>query len=494
MTCLTPRSHIVDSRFFSSGYTTDEARQVFCDLRRLQRWLDVEVALAASQAELGAIPQSAAHELAQTARLDRLDLAAIKADRAKTGHSLIPLLNAWQGITPPEARKYIHFGATTQDIQDTAQVLEIKDILIILERDTTHIIRQLAGLAERYRDLVMIARTHGQQALPITLGAKIAVWLDEMVRNGNRLHDCRQRVLVSQLFGGVGTMAAFGEQGLELLNRFSDRLGLAAPLSSWQTARDRLAELLSTMAVLTGTLGKIANEICQLARDEIGELEEPFHMGKIGSTTMPHKRNPELCEQVVVLARLVKHNASLGFETLINEHERDYRAVRLEWAALTDASLYSCGALSLMRAILENLIVHEDRIRQNVNQAASLIATEALMFRLADKMGKQAAHQLLYEISMAARSSYRRATGREGADRRITDRPLLDLLAEHPEIKSICTMDDLQKAIDPAHHVGLAGQLTDRVVQAAHDWLAAHGSPADKITPCPLQDTGICQA
>jgi adenylosuccinate lyase len=483
MNCRSSRSHIVDSRFYSSGYTTEEARQVFCDLRRLQRWLDVEVALAASQAELGAIPESAARELEKTARLDLLDLEAIKADIAKTGHSLIPLLNAWQKNISSEAGKYIHFGATTQDIQDTAQSLEIKDILVIVERDTNLIMHQLAGLAEKHRDLVMIARTHGQQALPTTLGAKIAVWLDEMIRNGDRLQNCRERVLASQLFGGVGTMAAFGDGGIELLNWFSSRLGLAAPLCGWHTARDRLAEMLSTMAILAGTLGKVANEICQLSRDEIGELEEPFHMGKIGSTTMPHKRNPELCEQVVVLAKLVKNNASLGFEALLNEHERDYRAVRIEWAAITDASLYVCGALSLMQSILENLIVHEERIRQNVNKASSLIATEALMFRLAEKMGKHTAHQLLYEIAMEARSTSRRST----------DRPFIDLLAAHPDIKSIFTRDDLQKAIDPGQHIGLAGQLTDRVVGSATDWLADHENSTGDISPCPLQESNICR-
>lgn len=477
MTCFSSRSHIVDSLFYSGGYTTAEAKQVFCDLRRLQRWLDVESALALSQAEIGTIPESAARELEKTARLDLFDLEAIKADIAKTGHSLIPLLNAWQNVTSPEAGKYIHFGATTQDIQDTAQSLEIKDSYVIIERDTNRIIQQLAGLAEKYRNLVMIARTHGQQALPITLGAKIAVWLDEMIRNGDRLENCRDRVLASQLFGGVGTMAAFGDNGIELLNRFSSRLGLAAPLCCWHTARDRLAEMLSTMAILAGTLGKIANEICQLARDEIGEIEEPFHMGKIGSTTMPHKRNPELCEQVVVLAKLVKNNAALGFEALLNEHERDYRAIRLEWVAITDASLYVCGALSLMQSILQNLIVHEERIRQNVNHAASLIATEALMFRLAKKMGKQAAHQLLYEISMEARS---------------TAKPLIDLLASHPDIKSIFTLDDLRKAIDPGQHIGLAGQLTDQVVRNATDWLAVHGDLIDELTLCPLRDSDIC--
>lgn len=482
MTCHAPRSHIVDSRFYSGGYATVEARQVFCDLRRLQRWLDVEAALAMSQAELGAIPAPAAREIAGTARLDLLDQAAIRDDIARTGHSLIPLLNAWQQVVSPEAGRYIHYGATTQDIQDTAQSLEIKDVLAILERDAGRIIGRLSVLTEKYRNLVMIARTHGQQALPTTLGAKMAVWLDEMIRNGDRLRNCRRIVPVGQLFGGVGTMAAFDGRGIELLNRFSARLGLAVPLCSWHTSRDRLAELLATMAIVAGTLGKIANEICQLARDEIGELEEPFHMGKIGSTTMPHKRNPELCEQVVVLARLVRNKASLGFEALINEHERDYRAVRLEWAALTDASLYVCGALSLMRTIMDNLIVHEGKIRQNVERAAGLIATEALMFRLAGKMGKQAAHQLLYGISMEARNGGWSA-----------DRPFIDFLAAQPDIRDVFARDELDEVIDPGRHVGLAGELTDRVVKAAGAWLAARGDDGSGVTPCPLRDSGICR-
>ncbi len=493
MSCSSLRSHIVDSRLYSGGYTTDEARQIFCDFRRLQRWLDVEVALATSQADLGIIPESAAVDLEETARLDLLDLDAIKVDREKTGHSLIPLLNAWQKAAPPDAAKYIHFGATTQDIQDTAQSLEIKDVFVILQRDTNRIIKQLAELCERYRDLVAIARTHGQQALPTTMGAKMAVWLDEMIRNGERLQNCRERTLAVQLFGGVGTMAALGDDGIELLERFAERLELSAPLSSWHTARDRLSEMLSTMAILAGTIGKIANEICQLARDEIGELEEPFHMGKIGSTTMPHKRNPEMCEQVVVLSKLVKNYASLGFETLLNEHERDYRAVRLEWVAITDASLYTCGALSLMRSILKNLIVHDDRISQNVHQAASLIATEALMFTLADKMGKQAAHKLLYEISMQARTTGTKSTENHSPARRVTDRSLIDMLASHPDIKSTFTLEELQKAIDPAQHIGLAGQLTDRVVASAVDWLDANEDIATEVPPCSLIKRGICK-
>lgn len=492
MTCSTLQSHIVDSRLFSSGYTTDEARQIFCDRRRLQRWLDVEVALAISQAEMGIIPDTVIQELEKTARLDLLNFSTIKKDREQTGHSLIPLLNAWQEATKLEAAKYIHYGATTQDIQDTAQSLEIKDVFVILERDTNVIIKQLAELAEQYRDLVCIARTHGQHALPTTLGAKISVWLDEMIRHGERLQSSRGRVLAAQLFGGVGTMAALGDDGIELLERFAARLELSAPLSPWHAARDRLSEMLSTLALLTGTLGKVANEICQLARDEIGELEEPFHMGKIGSTTMPHKRNPELCEQVVVLSKLVKNNASLGFETLLNEHERDYRAVRLEWVAVTDASLYACGALALIKTILGNLIVHEDRIRKNVDQAASLIATEALMFTLAGKMGKQAAHQLLYEVSMQARDLQFAATGDPSMGRRQTDKSLLELLIAHPDIKNTFSMDELRKAIDPAQHVGLAGELTQRVVNRAVDWLDENSGDTIEVPPCPLLGTQLC--
>jgi adenylosuccinate lyase len=478
MNCTQARSHITDSRFYHGGYTTAEARRVFCDLRRLQRWLEVEVALAESQAELGTIPRSAARELRETARLDLLDQQAIIRDIQETGHSLIPLLNAWQAITSPEARRYIHFGATTQDIQDTAQSLEVKEVLQIIGRDTDFIIDQLAGLARKHRELVTVARTHGQHALPITLGAKIAVWLDEMLRNADRLGTCRQSI-PAQLFGGVGTMAAFGDQGIELLNLFSSRLGLTAPLCSWHTARDRLAELLSAMAILAGTLGKIANEICQLARDEIREIEEPFHHGKIGSTTMPHKRNPELCEQVVVLARLARNNASLGFEALINEHERDYRAIRLEWVAITDTSLYVCGALALMKAILHDLIVHKERIRRNVTVAAGQITTEALMFRLAEKMGKQPAHQLIYELSLEAGS---------------TGRLLIDLLASRPEVTDIFTPATLRQATDPGLHTGMSRQLTDRVLEKAAEWLATRKEPISEIPPCPLHGSSICDS
>ena len=470
--CLNQHSHITDSGFYSHGYTTAEAKAVYCDLRRLQRWLDVEAALATAQADLGLIPSAAGKRLAATAHLELLDYQAIKQGIAVTGHSLIPLLDEWQKTAGPQAAIYCHYGATTQDIQDTAQSLELKDIFAIIERDLARIIQLLANLAEAHQSQVIIGRTHGQHALPTTLGLKFAIWLDELLRHAQRLTECQGRLMVSQLFGGVGTMAALGKCPHLLLEKFSAILGLTPPNTAWHTARDRGAEFVADLAMLTGTMAKIANEICQLAKDETGELEEPFHMGKIGSTTMPHKRNPEMCEQVVVLARLVKACSGICLDGLINEHERDYRAVRLEWVGITDAGLYSCGALNLMVNILKGLIVNPERIHQNLESSACLISTEALMFLFGDKIGKPAAHHLLYEASMEARSS---------------GRPLSELITDHPLIRGKFTAKSIQEAVNPSSHTGMAEKITQQVVGNARDWLDAHPDSANtNPTPCPL--------
>lgn len=465
------QSHIVDSQFYSGGYTTQEARKIFCDKYRYQRWMDIEVALAAVQAELGMIPEWAAKAISDKGRVSCLDLDAVQKGVEATSHSLLPLLEAWQGVCKEDAGEFLHFGATTQDIQDTAQVLEIRDVLDIVERDLRTIIEQLMGLAKRYADLVTIGRTHTQHALSMTLGLKMAVWLDEVWRNFERLMACRQRVLVSQLFGGVGTMDAFTDRAFELLSQFSQRLGLQAPLTAWHASRDRGAEFLAIMAMISGTFAKIANEIRCLARSETGELEEPFHKGKVGSSTMPHKRNPEMCEQVIVLAKLIKANAGLGFEGMINEHERDYRAVRLEWVTITDTSLFVCGLLSLMKAILKGLIVREHRIGENVREAATLISTEALMFFLGEKLGKQSAHRMIYETSM------------EAVEKK---QSLIDLLMRNPEISRIFKREEIEKRIDPMNHIGMSQELTHRVVKHVAEQLPKTGHHQESERVCPL--------
>lgn len=468
-------SHIIDSRFFANGYGTNEARQVFCDYRRMQRWLDVEVALAQCQAELGIIPIPIAMALTKTARIEQLDITAITNGIAATGHSLIPLLKEWQRVTDQAAGEFIHYGPTTQDIQDTAQSLELKDIAAIVSRDLLVIIDMLASLADTHRALVTVGRSHGQHALPTTMGLKIAGWLDETLRNYSRLTTCLPRLLAAQLFGGVGTMAALSSQGLVLLDKFAATLGLHAPLSCWHSSRDRTVEFVSVLAMITGGLARIANEVCQLARNEIDELAEPFVFGQIGSTTMPHKKNPELCEQVVVLSRLVKGNASTLFDSLCNEHERDYRAVRLEWVALTEASIFSCAVLRMMKTILGGLAVNQDRIKENLDRFSVLISTEALMFLLGEKIGKQSAHTIIYNASL----------GCEGCD----PNGLIDRLIAHPEIKQHFCRQDLEKAVNPSSHIGLSGQIIDRVISTAR---SLPSQPNTQPSPCQIRIEGLC--
>lgn len=468
------QSHIVDSRFYSSGYTTPEARRIFCDKYRYQRWLDVEVALAESQAELGIIPAWAADDIKQHAHIKNLDLEAIKEGLKETSHSLMPLLAALRNVCDEKAGQFIHYGATTQDIQDSAQILEIRDIIEIIERDFLAVIGPIIELATKYQNFVTIGRTHCQHALAMTLGLKIAVWLDEIWRNFERLNSIKDRLLVSQLFGGVGTMDAFGEKGFELLYLFSNKLGLNPPNTAWHAARDRIAEFLSILSLISGTFAKVADEIRCLARNEIGELEEPFQKGKVGSSTMPHKRNPEMCEQVVVLAKLINANARLGVEGLINEHERDYRSVRLEWVSITDASLFMCGQLAMMKDIVANLIVHEDTIQKNVQDAATFISTEAMMFYFGKVIGKQTAHQLIYEVSMEAIE---------------TGQPLIELLMKHPEVAGNFNQTEIEQIINPENHTGMSAELTRRTIQYVNEQKQKYSIATHAVRDCPLGST-----
>lgn len=461
MTCASHTricGHITDSRFFGDGYSTPEARLIFSDIRRLQRWLDVEVALLKAQADLDMIPRWAVEALVPTANIDLLDHDAIQQGIATSGHSLVPLLKAWQAQSDPAAAQFIHFGATTQDIQDTGQSLEIAEAIDLLEHDLIAVIRELQRLARQNRDVVIVGRSHGQDALPTTLGLKFAVWLDESLRNLDRLAACRRTVTVVQLFGGVGTMAAFGQQGDALLGRFAAHLDLQVPSVAWHITRDRVAEFLSVLALVTGGLANIGNEIVQLAKSEIGELSEACAAEAIGSSTMPHKRNPELSERVVLLSKLVKHCATLGFESLCNEHERDYRAVRLEWVAVADGVLHSAAALSLIRQVLGDLIVNRGRIAANVAGATQSICSEALMFLLSRKLGKINAYQAVYEASIRHK---------EG------DVPVVDALMDNPLVADSFDATTLIAALTPANHVGQAGRLVDGVIRKADAKLGA---------------------
>lgn len=450
--CAHRRSHITDSRFHGHGYATPRSRHIFCDVCRMQRWLDVEAALASSQADVGILPRDVADEIVRAADLDCMELDALADGFQRTSHSLVALLRAHEQACDGGAGEFVHYGATTQDIQDTAQTLELRDVLDAVEHEVDRLVPLLRHLAGSHRQTLMIGRTHARPALPTTFGLRVAGWLDELLRHAERLDQVRHRTLVAQLHGGVGTMAGFGEQGPRLLERFAERLGLGVPLMAWHVARDRVTELVSCLAMVAGTAARIADEIRTLGRPEFAEVEEGWQRGRVGSSTMPHKRNPEACEQVVVLARVARSSAAMGFDTLVQEHDRDSRGLRLEWAAIPEVSHSALRALEIVREVLGTLIVHTTRMARHAEQEAESICTEPLMLALGQRLGKQSAYSLVYQLSQQAQD--------DGSS-------LRELVQQDPQVTACLTSQELDHIFDPASQVGQAPALVDGVVQRA---------------------------
>jgi adenylosuccinate lyase len=446
------RGQILDSRFHGHMYATDASRAIFSDCARLQRWLDVEAALALGQADIGMIPHASAQAIAAAARLELLDLDWVAQETRRTSHSLVGLLRALQHVCPPEAGEFVHYGATTQDIQDTAQALEMRAVLAELERELLEILAVLMSLARSNLASVMPGRTHAQPALPITFGLKVASWIDELLRDMQRIDEARRRVLVAELFGGVGTMAAFGADGLELLQRFATRLELRVPALAWHASRDRVAEYVFTLAGTCATLARCADEIRTLSRPEIGELRQRWRHGKVGSSTMPHKRNPEECEQVVVLARLAAAQVPITLQAMIVEHERDSRELRTEWVTVADVSHYTLAAAGFTREIVAGIEVEVAAMDENSTRLAADLGTERLMLTLGERIGKQSAYEVIYELSQAAKSSAS---------------SLRERLEGDGPGSCMLTSSEVAQAFDPQTYVGLAGQLVERVLAEA---------------------------
>ena len=448
--CSHERSHVVDNAFHRGGYSTAESRRIFCDVCRLQRWLDVEVALARSQAEMEMIPYEAAAIIERAARIDQLDTAAISAGIAKTCHSLVPLLRALQAKVGSYSSQFIHHGATTQDIQDTGQSLEMRDVFDLVEQQLVHLLDRLDVLAVANRLQLTVGRTHAQPALPTTFGLKVAGWIDELTRHIVRIREARPRILVAQMAGGVGTMAAFRGKGPALLGRFAAKLGLAVPDVGWHVSRDRVAEFVFLLAGVSASLARACDEIRTLCRPEFRELEERWDEGRLGSSTMPHKRNPENAEQVVVLARLARAQVGLGLECMIVEHERDYRGTRLEWPAVGAVSHYTLTALSLTNTVIDCITVRSSDMEGTARELADLACTEALTFLLGQRIGQAKAFSIVHRLSQDALD--RKKAVRECA------------LSNH-ELGLVIERETIEEIFDPSSYLGSAGELVDRVLE-----------------------------
>jgi adenylosuccinate lyase len=451
-------SGVFDDALLRHIWGTDELRAIFNDANRVQKWYDFEAALALEQAEMGIIPRAAAQEIAARARAAEVDLEAIGAEIRRIKHPLVPALRALQANCRDGHGEYIHYGPTTQDVLDTATVLQLKEAHAIFLRDLKAIGRELYRLAEAHRSTPMAGRTHGVQALPITFGHKCAVWLSETGRHHERLRQLEPRVFVGSMTGAVGTQASFGPRAPELERRLMKRLGLGVADINWQPARDRFAEYACALAMLGATLGKIANEILILQHDEIGELAEPFSAGKVGSSTMPHKRNPIVVEAAVAVSRALRYNAALMLEVMMTEHERDASGWRAEWKALPESCLMAGALLAAMKSVLSGLEVDVARMRANLDRLGGFLLSERVMFALAEKLGKQTAHELVYEVSM------------HGLEHGLSFAAALE---RDERVRQALTREELAALLDPATYVGLAPQIVERVLAEtrASGWL-----------------------
>ncbi|MGE8409491.1 MAG: class-II fumarase/aspartase family protein [Pseudomonas sp.] len=439
---------VFDSALFRDMFGTAEMRGVFSDRALIERYIEVEIALAKAEARCGVIPEQAAAQIAELSRFESLDLAHMQHETEIVGYPILPLVEQLSKLCG-EAGRYVHWGATTQDIMDTAVVLQVRAALALVERDIQAVRGLLAELAVRYRDTPMAGRTHLQHALPITFGYKVAVWLSMFDRHAERLLELRPRVEVGQFAGAAGTLASLGDKGLEVQEALMAELGLGVPQATWHVARDGLAETLNFLGLVTGSLGKVALDVMMMMTSELGEVYEPFVKGRGASSTMPQKRNPISCELMYAAAKGVRQQAGLMLDAMIQDFERSTGPWQAEWIAIPEAFALSAASLGQAKFMLAGLEVRTERMRQNLDMTRGLIVAEAVMMGLAPALGRQVAHDVVYAACRVAND--------DGIS-------LLDALLARSEVTERLDRAELERLTDPANYLGLAPQMVDRAL------------------------------
>ena len=444
----TPITTAIDSMLYRDAFGTPAMRAIFADRALIARYVAVEVALAKAEARCGVIPNDAARAIAARADASALDLDRLGRDTDNVGYPILPLVQQLAAQCG-EAGRWLHWGATTQDIMDTAVVLQVRDGLALVEADLAAVRAILADLARRHRDTPMAGRTHLQHALPITFGYKAAVWLAMFDRHAERLQQLRPRVLVGQFAGAAGTLASLGDRGLEVQEALMAELGLAAPVATWHVARDGLAETVNLLALVTGSLGKVATDIMLLSSTEFGEVQEPFVPGRGASSTMPQKRNAISSELMLACAKAVRQHAGLMMDAMVQDLERATGPWHAEWLALPDSFMLTAAALHQAKFALGGLVVDPARMGRNLGASRGLIVAEAVMMGLAPHTGRGEAHDLVY-----AACRHADATGAS----------LADALKERPEITAHLDPAAIDRLTDPANYLGAAPAMVDRVL------------------------------
>jgi 3-carboxy-cis,cis-muconate cycloisomerase len=442
---------VFDSILFRDAFGTPAMREVFSDVSLISRYAEVEVALAKAEARCGVIPAEAARAIAERTDVAALDFELLRGETDLVGYPILPLVHQLAKQCG-EAGRYLHWGATTQDIMDTAVVLQLRAGLQIIEEDIAALRGILADLSRRYRDTPMAGRTHLQQALPVTFGYKTAIWLAMFDRHAERLAQLKPRVLVGQFAGAAGTLASLGGKGFEVQRSLCEELGLGVPVATWHVARDSFAEVVNFLGLVTGSLGKIALDIMVMASTEFAEVYEPFVKGRGASSTMPQKRNPISSELMLAACKAVRQHAGLMLDAMVQDFERATGPWHAEWMAIPESFVLTAGALHQAKFALGGLIVDEKKMAENLDISRGLIVAEAVMMGLAPQLGRQDAHDVVYDACRRANEKGISLAEALSADKRVAER--IDR----------ATIDRLTA---PKNYLGLAPDMVDRVLAAA---------------------------
>lgn len=442
----------ISSEILGDLFGTADMRALFDDDARLQKMLDVEAALARAQARIGMIPEAAAVEISDKARssiIDRPDLAR----RTKLAGAPVAGLVAQLGqACDGDAGRYVHWGATTQDIVDTGLVLQMRGGLEILNRETDAVCAALKTLAENHRGSVMAGRTYLQHALPVSFGYKAAIWLAGLLDARTSLNQAAERALSLQFGGAVGNLASLGAQGFDVAEALGRELDLNVPEINWHVRRGNLAQFGSAVSLLCAALGKIATDICLMSQTEIAELAEPHQPGRGGSSTMPQKRNPVSSMLILAIARQAQAQSSVLQSAMLQDHERPIDSWQAEWAAMPQLFVLSSGALAHARFVLEGLHVDTARMRANLDLTGGLIMAEAVMMALSPEFGHAKAHDLVEELCSQARAK---------------GQSLKQAMVAHAEIGKLLNDKQIDALLDPANYIGRSDALVGRVLNRA---------------------------
>src|SRR5438105_3516630 len=447
-------STIIDSAIFGDIFSAESMRNVWSDENRTQKYLDIEGALAQVQGRLGIIPKEAADEIVKHCTIDQIDMRKLKQQTERIGYPILGVVSQLNALCRDKLGEYCHWGATTQDITDTATVLQMREALELIDDDLRAISATLADLAKRHRDTPMVARSNLQQAVPITFGFKMAGLLSAVERHRERLAQMKPRVLMGEFGGAAGTLASIEKGAMEMQQGLMQELNLAQPLIAWHTIRDTIAEVGCFLGLVGGTLGKLAMDVKLMMQTEIGEVYEPFSPGRGSSSTMPQKRNPISSCYIHATISVVRQQVAALLDAMLGDHERSTGPWEIEWIALPEAFLLTAGALNQAKSVVAGLEVDAKRMRDNLELTTGLVASEAVMMGLAPYLGREHAHDLVYDL---CREAIRQ------------NRPLLDLLSENAAITKHVDRKKLTELCDPSNYLGLSAVMVDRVLDRIRD-------------------------